>query len=187
MMSKSTPITEREMAQLLDDAIGHAGDDGLPSPDDEQVALLLEGRVDELSEMGRDQLLRQIAASPEAGEAVAAIGRLGGRQVGRSDGWRIGPWVGVAWAAAACLVVSLGAWRLADPPQTAEAVLQLQALDASETASPSQQQRRAELAEQIERGRQRDWALGIGGVVCVALTIPVAIALIRRDKVAAKS
>ncbi len=182
-MSKATPTTERELARLLDDAVTQAAREAGAPPEDEQVALLLEGRIDELGREQRDEVLRRIAGDDDAGQTVASIGRLEARGGEARPGGRwLGPWLGVAWAAAACVVVSLASWRLADPPPGAETMQRLQALDARQAISESEQQEQAALSQAVERGRMRDWALGIGGAACVLLTIPVVVVLIRQSK-----
>jgi len=86
--------------------------------DEEDLSLLCEGRIEEIDAEARGRLLEQIAADPAAAQIVAELRALGwGKEQTRGDAGamtlRLCAW---AWAAAACVVIALGTWRVMAPP-----------------------------------------------------------------------
>ncbi|MGD1278012.1 MAG: hypothetical protein ABR964_12420 [Tepidisphaeraceae bacterium] len=118
-MTRQLPRNADELVRVLQGALGQRAG---PEPiDEEQLALLCEGRIEAIDAEARGRLLEQIAADPAAAQVVAELRALGwGSERGRGDAGtmtlRLCAW---AWAAAACLVIALGTWRVMAPPLAA--------------------------------------------------------------------
>jgi hypothetical protein len=115
-MPRQIPKSPAEIVRLLTRTMSASGDAG--EINEEDLALLCLGRIDEIPAEARARLLQKISADPQAGEVIAELRQMGwGAEVRIADPamltLRIGSW---AWAAAACLAIALGVWRLAAPP-----------------------------------------------------------------------
>jgi hypothetical protein len=115
-MAKQIPRSSVELTRLLQRAM--ARPDRSQQINEEYLAQLCLGRIDEIPAEVRSHLLDAIAADPESAELVAELRQLGwGGDVRIGDAaiftLRLSSW---AWAAAACLALALGVWRLAAPP-----------------------------------------------------------------------
>jgi len=179
------PKNRSEMVDILKAALNHAAaTKGEQHPlDDEQIALAATGQLDRLPAAERAWILRSIAADPESAELLSQVhdvlaeskSDLGGHRAGGPVLYTFRRATHVAWAAAACLALMLGAWRMADPP------LALSPDDIS--FQPYQQQGPPNYWDEVDQQRQidrhvrdqmRDYALVACGFTCVVLAIPVA-------------
>lgn len=94
-----------------------AGDDQVP---DEHLLLVAQGRVAELGDEDRERLLRRIINDPLEARLLREMHDLSAQEQKITAPTR-GPillrrWLSMGLAAAACLLITLGIWRLIDPP-----------------------------------------------------------------------
>ena len=160
---------------------------GPPSFDEEDLILLATGRLEEVPGNRRNDLLRCVASDDELAELVSQLNALGlsDEQHGHAEqpaATRLMIGARYAWAIAACLLLMLGIWRVADPPApvTIHGTLKPYATEAQ--SDYWQQLDRQRLVERAERDRVRDYALLGTSIACVVLTIPVVITALRRPQ-----
>jgi hypothetical protein len=125
--------------------------------DEEELVLLAEGRIDELSDA---RVLRAVAADPELAEVVAEARELFAAQPAGARGresHRLMFATRAVFALAACVMLSLGLWRMIDPPAAPGGI---------GTASVSTQPATSDA--------WRETALIVSIVVAVLLAVPVA-------------
>ena len=185
------PRNRSQMAVLLQEAIDNHQPPGPPGPPseppltDEEVALVATGRLDELSPADQDRVLRQIAGDGESAQVLKevyyALG-LGRRDKAPPATWTFAaslPFVRVALTAAACMVVVMGLWRLADPPapisQAPDGSFRIMSHGGPGSAQPDywaqlDQQR---LAQRAQRDHLRDYALIASTTTCLILAVPI--------------
>lgn len=120
------PITRGQVATALERAMDDAAERAAGPVDDEHLALLLEGRLDELAKEDRRQLLHRVATDPELSAVVAQAGAGPGERDEAAEArpavaGRILPAVvRLVWAVAACAAIGLGIWRYAEPTRSPE-------------------------------------------------------------------
>ena len=110
------PQNPRDFRRLFARAMaGHAAASA-DEIDDEHLALLAAGRLDELPPHARSALLEQVAVQPWAAQLVAETAPPAGRRpmgrTARPSALKIGTLT--AWGLAACLTLAAGIWRSAD-------------------------------------------------------------------------
>jgi hypothetical protein len=173
-----------ELTQLLASVI-HEPDAGRDL-DEEQLALLAEGRLDALAAPERERVLRAIAADPQSGDLLIELDQLGIRPAASAKaggaGRRQTSYVLLGlWAAAACLLLGLALWRAADPPApiAPDGSLRVLGADAGELEYWEQlsHQRRIERAQ---RDRYRDYALIISTGTGLVLSVGLVLYALRR-------
>lgn len=207
------PTNCDEMAVLVESAIA-----GCPGPSDaepniEHLAMLAAGEGDRLSEADRTLLLRQIVADPASARVVAELAGAGtpfadlaarvprgksrprgrdadGRSAGRSgDAWAL-TWSRRLWAVAACAVIGLGAWRLADPPSRPAVPMPNPTFTLQNQRPPGGRLPTGGRAGQAPPATKpagffddltgRDWALLLAAVAWAALSVPAVWLAVRR-------
>jgi hypothetical protein len=109
--------------------------------DDEQLALLCLGESGHIPAANRRQVLELVASDPQIAALVADLRAAGWGADKRlvdaaSIVFRISSWT---WAAAACVVVGLGAWRIASPPAAAPSAPMVAIAPNPAPTTPSQQ------------------------------------------------
>ncbi len=129
---KELPSNRIEMINIMRQAlVDPAG--GPLNVDDEQLVMLATGRIDEISQPQRRQLLLAISEDPELGELVTQLAALKlepAMNLGNEDRSevvgrrlhldRFNAFVRMAWAASVILLVGLLAWRVTESGQVTE-------------------------------------------------------------------
>ena len=172
-----TPRNRTQLIRLMSDVIRTESVEAEPI-DDEHVALLAEGRLGELSPDQQDDLLRAVVADPSNAELLKDLCDLGLGQSGKptsSTGHPFGrfplrAFTG-AWAAAACLMIGLGLWRVADPPPVCGPAGVTRPYDADAGPDYWSQLDSQRLAERAGRDRYRDYALIASTTTCFILSV----------------
>ena len=151
--------------------------------DDEYIAMIAEGRINEILPSERSRILDIIAADPEAALLLKRLSDMGisssaaVRQPGTMRKLAIG------WAAAACIMMGLFVWRTMDTTvvpghydQTAPYSVQQ---DSPDYWSQLDQQR---FSLSQFRSRYRDYAIIVSTSTTLVLSVLVAAVLLRRPK-----
>jgi len=182
------PKNRSDMIHLLHAAMDQSGSTTADRTiEDEHIALLAEGRLDELPESDRQHLLRQVASDPQIAQVLREVRQLidapaaGTRQGISSQSFM--RFTQYAWAAAACLFLTLGLWRMVDPsaplqrgPDQSVHILQNQPAGSTDYWQMHNQQ---QLKNRLHQDELRDWALIISSGVCVILANPVVLIAVR--------
>lgn len=159
--------------------------------DEENLLLVVLGRGDELSAAERDAVIRAIADDPETAELAAALHRLDLAAIPATPAtatarpdilFTFRRTVQVAWALAACLLLTLGVWRLADPPAPLTRHGTLTPYATANQVDYWQQLDRQRLVERADRDRYRDYALVAASAACLILSIGVVGVLLRKQR-----
>ena len=163
-----------------------SGADDEAELNEEHLALLAEGRGDLLDEADRRRLLDRIACDPEAGALLAdlsAIEEIQSASVGGSSRIRlksIARSLAIGWAAAACMLIAVGAWRVARPPVPIGPDGKIIQRYAADPARPDyyDQLQRQRLERQARWDPYRDYALCIAVGACLVMSIGLVVCLI---------
>lgn len=150
--------------------------------DDEYIAMIAEGRINEIPPSERSRMLDIVAADPES---AMLLKRLSDMQISSSPARRQAGTVrklALGWAAAACIMVGLFAWKTMDAPVTPNHF--------HGTAPYSVQRDSPDYWSQLEnerfslsqfRSRYRDYALILSTSTTLVLTVLVAVVLLRKS------
>lgn len=124
---------------------------------DEYIAVIAEGRIDELPEDIRKKVLDRISFDEGSAEMLKELCRVEGSQ--KSDKgrgyFRV---LSITWAAAACLMFGLFVWRIADPAPPTTAIKPPTPMSEDDD-SYWEQVNEKRLATETTRYRVRDYAL----------------------------
>ena len=173
-----TPRNRTQLIRLMNEVI-LAGSAQTGSIDDEQIALLAEGRLGELPPDQQEDLLRAVVADPSHAELLENLCDLGLGQSGETTPkpsrlfgrYPVRLLTG-AWAAAACLMIGLGLWRVADPPAAQEPAGAIRPYDAAPPGPDYWSQLdRQRLAGRASRDQYRDYALVASTTTCLILSV----------------
>ena len=184
-----TPRNRTQLIRLMNEVI-RTGSVETGSIDDEHVALLAEGRLGDLSRDQQDDLLRTVVADPSNAELLKDLCDLGLGGSGKpasSTGHLFGRLplrvLTGAWAAAACLMIGLGLWRVADPPPVYGPAGVTRPYDAGATGPDYWSQLdRQRLTERASRDRYRDYALVASTTTCLILSVGLVAAVRHRRR-----
>ena len=186
----TAPRNRNEWIDALRHAMADADTDRKgPTALEEEVGLVLEGRLDELPPADRTRVLRAAIHDPETAELLASghrLGLAGETRPRRSEGSRFRRVITIGWAVAASLLLMLGVWRLADPPEATPSGpdIRLQSTDPTRSDDAEQYWQQAEkqrAMEQLRTDRLRDYALLASAVACLLLSLALAWKTIRRS------
>jgi hypothetical protein len=172
-----TVRSRADMVRLLHEALaagaGPAGDE----VNEEHLAMLVTGQLDQLDDEPRRTLLRQVAGDEKLAALVRDLTTMGLGEA--TPALRGAPGAGVVvlrwvvrgvWAAAACLVLGLGIWRAVDPPRAGD-VSDLpvgpMSTDGPSTSAPT------EWPGEGSAASWRDTTLYVALGACAVLSIPV--------------
>ena len=150
--------------------------------DDEYIAMIAEGRVNEIPQSERSRILGVIAADPESAMLLKRLSDMGisSSTVARRTGTVRK--LAVGWAAAACIMMALFSWKTMDTPVTPNHV--------QGTAPYSVQQDSPDYWSQLDqqrfslsqfRSRYRDYALIVSTSATLVLSVLIAVVLLRKS------
>lgn len=193
------PTTPSDMARLLIAATDHdRPDEAADAVSDEHLLLLATGRLAELPPSDQMRLLSQVAADPDSAELLKELRAHHIEELQdstqpsqpRQPSQPQGPYLfrrvlGFTLTAAACALISLGIWRLADPPAPfvpssdgGISILshrgQTNQDEPDYWARLDQQQRQ----DRLQRDQLRDWALI--AMSCTSLVLAIGLVVTRR-------
>ena len=151
--------------------------------DDEYIAMIAEGRINEIPPSERSRILDIIAADPESAMLLKRLSDMGicSSAVARQSGTVRK--LAISWAAAACIMVGLFAWKTMDRPVPPSHF--------HDTAPYSVQQDSPDYWSQLDqhrfslsqiRSRYRDYALIVSTSTTLVLSVLAAAVLLRRPK-----
>ena len=151
--------------------------------DDEYIAMIAEGRINEISEPERSRLLDAIAADPELAmllENLSDAEICSFSVVGQKSSARK---LAVAWAAAACIMIGLLTWKTMDtavvPGHYHNATPYSVQQDNPDYWSKLEQQR---ISSSQSRSRYRDYALILSTSATFVLAALVAAGFLRNAR-----
>ena len=151
--------------------------------DDEYIAMIAEGRINEIPPSERPRILEIIAADPESAMLLKQLSDMGissSTQIRKPGTVRK---FAIGWAAAACIMVGLFAWKTLDmhitPSQFQDTMPYSVQQDSPDYWSQLVQQRFS--LSQLH-SRYRDYALIVSTSTTLVLSVLVASALLRRPK-----
>jgi len=179
MMSSQNNISKEQIRHLMAAALENRSDDAEPV-DDEQIALLASGRFETLPVQQRQALLQQVVADPAASELLADISRLDlaektpARRTIRGFGF-----MSSAWALAACLMVGLFIWNIADPaPKIPPGDNTISVYGNDPQPDYWDQLNKMRMHKQTRQYYYRDLALVISTSTCAVLSIVIVLLMI---------
>jgi len=164
------PLDGQEMLELFRRSISAPGKGA--DVDEEELALLAEGRIGELSAEDRSRVLRAVAADESLQDLVVDVRRIYESESISTPQRGHAFWANTTravFALAACAMLALGTWRLLDPPATGGAGTIGQSSVNLPGASPS-----------ANWHVTRDRLLIASGGIALILAIPVAWWALRR-------
>ncbi len=175
----SDTMTRTAMVALMRRAM--AGPAQLDAIDPEHLALLAEGRADELGKADRQRLLSQIAQDADARRWLAELTGPARSATARRARRTVRP-LAVAWALAASLTVALGLWSWTVPPRPADAPAHgIEPYSVQhDGADYWDQLDRQRLVEQAQGRHWRDYAWLISASASLLLSVALLIALLGR-------
>lgn len=186
------PNNRSQMAALMREVMAADPSAQSQSPlTDEEIAVVATRGLDGVPESMRQRVLQQAVVDPEAAQLLRDAVQLDLEDsvvVARRKRKPVKHFMQltyVAWAAAACLVLSLGVWRFADPPRDVTSTgggMTIHSLSVDRPVPDYWNQvERERLMDQAQSDRLRDYALLASSLACLILSIPVAIRVIRHD------
>ena len=153
------------------------------SADDEYIAMIAEGRINEIPEHQRSRVLDVIAADPESARLLKNLSDIG---IQSSFVKRQTPTVrkiAVAWATAACIMIGLFTWKAMDSTYVP--------VHRHDTTPYSNQQNNPDYWSQLEkqrlssfqfRSRYRDYALMLSTSATLVLATLVAVGFLKNSR-----
>ena len=181
------PTNRSEMIDVIRGVLDGRADPSKGEAYVEDIALLAEGRIDELAPERRAAVLDAVAADPELAELLAEATELLAAPVASAPRARAsqpfaGRWAHIGLALAACMTLAFGTWRLVDPPAPLEVQPdgQVRILQTPHETTPEPdywaQYEQEQLQDRARRDRYRDFALLAAVLATGMLTFGVVMA-----------
>ena len=165
-----------QLARLLEGAVADTPPPPGPVPDDDEIELLLGGRLDTLPEADQRRILSHVAADPELARLVAEMHAMTAAEADAGPAEQPAPrgqpdppawprdgakmrygglifFTRCVFAVAACLTLGLGVWRLVDPP-TAEQQQQQNQIRTMGTGPRQTDPGKTDYWDEVQRRRQ---------------------------------
>lgn len=190
-MTKPLENNPEQLSEAIATAMRRAGSQtSRPGIDEEELLLFAAGRLDRVPIDRRGPLLQAVATDPQLGQLVAELQALGldegragsgqeadGPAVLARIGPRVGAPLGMAWLAAACLLLGVGLWRVNDPPAPLNPDGSVSMMSIPDQ-TPQDRDYWQQLDEQrrmqrVERDQYRDYALVATATATLVLSIPI--------------
>ena len=151
--------------------------------DDEYIAMIAEGRINEIPEPQRSRVLDVIAADPESATLLKNLSDIGIQSLSAVRQTGTVRKLAVAWATAACIMIGLHTWKAMDitvvPDHYHNATSYSVQQDNPDYWSQLEKQR---LASSQFRSRYRDYALILSTSATFVLAALVAIGFLRNSR-----
>ena len=153
------------------------------SSDDEYIAMIAEGRINEIPEPQRSRVLDAIAADPESAKLLRNLSDIGIQSLSVAKQTGTVRKLAVAWATAACIMIGLFTWKAMDTTVLSDHYHNTTPYSIQQD-NPDywSQLKKQRLSSSQFRSRYRDYALILSTSATFILAALVAVGFLRNSR-----
>ena len=184
-MNNKNTIEDRLLSVMQESLRPEAGQ--ADEIDYERIALLAEGRIDELAAGERAELLEHIASNPEAARLVKDLQEINRAEQQENKGasfWsspRVFRNIAVSWAVAACMMIGLFIWNSMVPDNNAGSDGTITTLNNESDPDYWQQLNNKRMYENGQ-GKYLEYAFTASTTACFVLSAGLVICVLKRQQ-----